>query len=270
MVRFVFFPKDGLGNLLFQHAFIYALAKRHATRVNFFVDYADWRPNVSVYARLFKHAEFLDTAAINALCAGKNISQYEEPATCYIPYAPPASADVTLLKGYFQSRRYFEEFENEISELLKSNESDLFQEMKKEHSRISNGNSTTCVHLRRGDFIKLQDRHRVLDEEYYLKGLEHLPQNRLLIFCEEIDESADWAVWKGRDVVFVTEKDPLRAMFLMACCDHFLIANSTFSTWGYYLRENRQGIIVAPRVWRGPNGPNYEAIDFVPETAILI
>ena len=35
---------------------------------------------------------------------------------------------------------------------------------------------------------------------------------------------------------------------LMRRCDHHVIANSTFSWWAAYLKDNREGLTIAPKV----------------------
>ncbi len=74
---------------------------------------------------------------------------------------------------------------------------------------------------------------------------------------------------KFKDFIFIkapSELDDWEQMILMSLCQHHIIANSTFSWWGAYLRESVDGMVYYPSKWFGPKGPVYKICDIIPET----
>jgi hypothetical protein len=62
------------------------------------------------------------------------------------------------------------------------------------------------------------------------------------------------AVFRGRSVQVCEETDTIRAFALMSSCDHFVIANSTYSWWAAWLGERSGTRVFTPRhdQWFGP------------------
>jgi hypothetical protein len=55
-------------------------------------------------------------------------------------------------------------------------------------------------------------------------------------------------------------------MYLMSCCDHNIIANSTFSWWGAWLNANEDKMVLCPDTWL----PTGTYTDVVPDRWIKI
>jgi hypothetical protein len=58
--------------------------------------------------------------------------------------------------------------------------------------------------------------------------------------------------------------DPVRDMLLLAACDHIIMANSTFSWWSAWLRENPNKQIIVPAVWYAQTTERPRPPDLVP------
>jgi hypothetical protein len=57
---------------------------------------------------------------------------------------------------------------------------------------------------------------------------------------------------------------------LLRKCDHYIIANSSFSWWGSWLSlKNPNKIVIAPKEWFGPDGPQ-DYYDIYTESMIKI
>ena len=115
-----------------------------------------------------------------------------------------------------------------------------------------------CVHVRRGDYVKIADtiaRFGVCSSEYYHAAMAHVlarvENPTAFVFSDD-------PVWTAEhlrlpcETVYVTHNvgrcnaEDLR---LMAACQHFVIANSTFSWWGAWLSTHPEKIVVAPKRW---------------------
>jgi len=127
-----------------------------------------------------------------------------------------------------------------------------------ELSQRMNGSESICVHVRRGDYIKNPDtaqRFGVCSLEYYQQALGrlslHLNTPVLYVFSDDVG----WCEENLRfdcKVEYVRHnqgKDHHLDLWLMSCCRHFIIANSTFSWWGAWLGEAPDKVVVAPRRW---------------------
>ena len=125
---------------------------------------------------------------------------------------------------------------------------------------------TVSMHFRRGDYKNLQHCHPLMPYEYYKMALnyilKHMPDDRrirVLCFFEEEDQEDVLAFVQQLAsqfpaVDFKTIDHSIcdwKQMLLMSCCDHNIIANSTFSWWGGYFNQHPKKIVCYPTVWFG-------------------
>lgn len=169
------------------------------------------------------------------------------------------------LRGYFQSPKYFDNWKRIICQEFSF--SDDIREMAAE--KIP---SDVCVsvHVRRGDYTKLNDVHHNQTEDWYREALTHFEGYRPVFFSDDID----WVKNTFSDIenaVFVDNEETLNLqanktsdisgyvdMCAMSFCNAHIIANSSFSWWASYLSGS---LTIAPKKWFGKNGPeNWENI----------
>lgn len=130
--------------------------------------------------------------------------------------------------------------------------------------RILPRKKTVCVHIRRGDYLKLPEFHPVLPESYYKTALTQHQDKRILVFSDDIPIIKDWQLWKDYDTMMIDEMEPLKSIYLMSFCDAFVIANSSMSLNAYYMRTNLDAPLALPNIWFGSKGPAYNLGDLVP------
>jgi hypothetical protein len=245
-------PQGGLGNLILQHNAAYAFSRDHDQPLVVLSDGREFpdRPNIVYYSNLFRHVTF----------TGRTEGpMYKEPRFMY----DPIPENVKTIEGYFQSWKYFSKYEIEIRDLFVSNERSTYDAMKHKYEDISQNKPTTCVHIRRGDYLNNPTIHQLVDEDFFDSVIDR--SRRLLVFSDSMDMIRDWKMWEGCDVHFVEDvPGALETLFLMSLCNDFVISNSTLSLCAYYLRADRGARLTVSSQWFGPDGPTYDIEDIVP------
>ena len=116
------------------------------------------------------------------------------------------------------------------------------------------------LHVRRGDYAKLQHTHPLLPMTYYDRAVREFGADvRFLVFCEQEDVAGvrkDFAALPdvlGRIGAWIDTRIPdyLQLMMMAHCGAGGIIANSSFSCWGAYLGAHLNGAAtyVAPMQW---------------------
>ena len=246
-------PQGGLGNLILQHNAAYAFARETNQSVCIVKTTRNIpdRPDCTFYATLFRHVTFTDQIEHPV---------YREPRFMY----DPIPSSVKTLDGYFQSWKYFAKYETELRDLFVSNERETYESMKQKYHVLSQGKPTTCVHIRRGDYLNNPTIHQLVNESFFAHTINR--SRCLLVFSDSLDMIRDWDLWKLCEDVHFVEDVPgaLETLFLMSLCDDFIISNSTLSLCAYFMRAHRDAQLTVHATWFGPDGPTYRIEDIVP------
>ena len=171
-----------------------------------------------------------------------------------------------FLDGYWQSEKYFIESEIDIRNDLKINETMIHYIMNK--YPILN-EETVSMHIRRGDYLNLQDNHPVQPLDYYNKAYDLI--NDLNINVIVFSNDMQWCKnnIKFDNITYIEGETNIVDMYIMSLCKHNIIANSSFSWWGAWLNENEYKKVIAPINWFGPSSTLYVG-DIIPEKLIRI
>jgi hypothetical protein len=259
--------QGGIGNALFQIATIETLGKNLSQAVCY-SNVDAWIDSLLNDVEWIKHAEdYLDM--LPNLDFYKNHYQrfkVEKQIDVGFRYTPITMNDGNTLNGYFQSEKNFPD-KTFIRWLFTPSE--IVKEKLSKYKTLLKGN-TCSIHVRRGNYRNLQNRHPVLSMDYYTKAMSMLEPykiDRFLIFSNDIN----WCKYNfmGDKFTFIDDVDYVE-LFLMASCTHHIISNSTFAWWGAWLGEKQDTAIIAPEVWFGNLFPEGYAEDIVPERWVKV
>ena len=183
------------------------------------------------------------------------------------------------LHDYFQTEKYFKNVEQIIRKDFLFKE-DILESCLEIMDGLLN---PIFIHIRRGDYVKIQHAHKLCDIEYYKKALQFFSKDcNVLIFSDDIDWCKEQTLFDDDRFLFSESKIfynhktysagemthwlvPYYDLCLMSLCCGAIIANSSLSWWGAWLQENC-GKIIAPKEWFGPNNSHLDTSDLYCDT----
>ena len=152
-------------------------------------------------------------------------------------------------KGYFQTEKYFKHIEDELRQLLKF-KSDIQETANTLLPKTTN--ELVSIHLRRGDYIGLEDFHPVCSPDYYNAASQEFMDKdyNFVIFSDDIKYCKSF-FGEQENISYINNIDPYVDLCLMSMCNHNIIANSSFSWWAAWLNSNPNKKVIAPQQWFG-------------------
>lgn len=159
--------------------------------------------------------------------------------------------------GYWQSYKYVELVKDEIAERFRFKETnekwirELVKNMREENS--------VSVHIRAGDYFLPQNVAlfgNICTEKYYNSAIKlmcnKIDQPLFFVFSNDINWCKenillDNVVWMDEETM--PKHEDWIEMYLMSCCRHNIIANSSFSWWAAWLNKYQNKIVIAPKKW---------------------
>ena len=165
--------------------------------------------------------------------------------------------DVRHIRGFYQSKKYFSDFENDIKNLFIPSEH-ILNEVNNKYIDLLSMPSAVVLHIRRGDYISpgLISKHCVTNSNYFINAIneikKYISSPNIIVFSDDLD-------WYKKepylsDTIFIDEKNDCVALYLMSQFNNYIISNSSFSWWSVYLGKKAE-IVIAPSKWFGPKGP---------------
>jgi hypothetical protein len=255
----------GLGNQMFQYAAGRRLAIRRGTKLVLDLSYLAHPPLGDVP----RHFE-LDCFHIVAEHTAEPVDGGRAPAFLrWLDRSAPRrlkesgvqfqsavlkARDNTLLVGYWQSEKYFEDEEAQIRK-----DFTFAAPLSPEKNALAKtiDERAVSVHIRRGDYVShpaSSKFHGLLPLEYYERAAavirERVPHPHFFVISDDPDWCRGHIKLPGT-TTFVSDVHSAghEDLQLMRLCRHHIIANSSFSWWGAWLNERRDKVVVAPKRW---------------------
>lgn len=183
--------------------------------------------------------------------------------------------DGSVIDGTFQSEKFFAP----VAKVLKKHfgfryaPSARVAEVAAEISSCE----AVAIHFRRGDLLseKYKNTQSALGVEYYRRAFREIERKlarpRFFIFSDDLEfvRSCGFCPPGSIFVDCVEDWNAYDTLRLMSLCQHFIIANSSFSWWGAWLAENPNKVVIRPEPWFA-NMPENDTRDLCPDEWVPI
>lgn len=244
----------GLGNQLFQ----WACARNLQNKYGHYIEYIDHIELSNRKRDIYRFPKILmNDAQFSKPVINKRF--YIKDSFRYDLFQNIDFSDLSaeyLLDGYWQGEKYFIDVAQKIKE-----------ELQPSHS-INIPPNSLSLHIRRTDYLHLQDFHPVQPLAYYESAVDLLNHtDNIYVFSDDIDWCKENL--KFNKMTFIHNKDPLIDLWMMSACDKNVIANSTFSWWAAWINKNPNKKVICPKKWFGDKSP-YSDIDILDNDWIKI
>lgn len=179
------------------------------------------------------------------------------------------------LTGYWQSEKYFKDIASILRKEFSSRNplsprSTVLQEKMQRPGSVA-------IHIRRGDYVtnpQTNQMHGVMSLDYYRKAMDFIASRQEDVTYYIFSDDVPWVRqnFTVSDRICIVEPDDssqsYEDMLLMSTCNHYIIANSSFSWWSAWLNSNPNKIVIAPNKWF--NKAEMDTTDLIPDNWIRL
>ena len=148
---------------------------------------------------------------------------------------------IVSLYGYFQYESYLKPHRTDVLDLF---DLSIAPEILEKYDDIDNA---YFLHIRRGDYVG-NSFHEMDLTDYYRRAIQHIGKGVAYIVSNDIEWCKQWDFLKTVPHRFVEESDIDTLILMSRCGLGGITANSSFSWWGLYLNTNRPNLIM-PNRW---------------------
>jgi len=248
----------GLGNMMFQMASTYAIAKQ--TGHSFGITDIPLPPakhsSMDYKETIFKDWFFYKT---NVLSTKRIVEQDALPIDMDAIRSIPNHHGV-VLSGYFQRQEYLTPYKKEVLRLF-----DLPVPSLTKYPDIQDA---YFIHVRRGDYVG-NSFHELDLTNYYKKAIETIGEGVAYIVSNDTEWCKQSSLFQHIPHRFIEENEVDTLAIMTQCGKGGIAANSSFSWWGLYWNTNRPFLILPPS-WYPHNKIRSDGYYFKEATMISI
>ena len=271
----------GIGNQLFQYAFVRSLAikfnQKFKLDLSWYRDYHKFEktdnPNAATEREYLLNKFNIKENLLNPVY--KSISYrlnnslilnklIKYPLFKYFSYDTITESDFDInkiknfnnvyLSGFWQKNNLFEDYHDIIRK-----EFTLNKNISEKNTILLNkiqSSTSIAIHIRRGDLLSRPvavKEQPSSSKQYYIDAInkinEKVKRPEFFVFSDDIN----WVKNNyGFDIptIYIDNEGPDFEHFELMCnCKHQIIANSTFSWWAAWLNNYQEKIIISPKWW---------------------
>jgi hypothetical protein len=251
--------QGGLGNQMFQYAFGKSVSEATGQKVTFVKEPGSRRPyGLDAFDTDVVFSPRLETPVF-----------YENPF-CYNPGVYQAAINGASFSGHWQTERYFN------SELVRKHMNlrgtpSIEALWTAERILAARGRSA-FIHVRRTDYVGVNESyHGLMSLNYYRQAVHRIrlqvDNPKFFIFSDD----PEWCKITFPNLIDCEVVEGNKAhedLWLMALCQHAIIANSSFSWWGAWLNPLEDirpycRVVIGPEKWFAT--PTLESKDILPD-----
>ena len=164
--------------------------------------------------------------------------------------------DDCYLTGYWQSEKYFSTIASQIRKEFTFRQP-LDKTSAEVASLISEVNAVS-LHVRRGDYANhapTAAKHGLCSLDYYHAALRYIEERLVNAYLFVFSDDIPWVKQNlplNLPCQYIDHNrgaNSFNDLRLMSLCSHHVIANSSFSWWGAWLKNRKQSLTIAPRQW---------------------
>lgn len=256
--------QGGLGNQMFQYAFGLALASRSPAELYFDASSFESDPHRSLALHFwrvdppllrYEHRGLLPHRfggpGLRGLLSGRRPMTHVRERRCRFDSKYLAPRGHTYYEGYWQSEKYFVGQRDTLLQAFQPS-TQIGRDATAWARRIEQ-TAALAVHVRRTDYVHLP-MMQVCTNAYYRHAIQWLVDRFAGIEAFVFSDDLPWCRQNlslpcPTRYVAVGASAPHIDLWLMTLCTHHVIANSTYSWWGAWLKRATGGETLAPSPW---------------------